>query len=320
MRLASFLLPLVMLVHTSAWQPEQGSQMVEDRPFAAPQPQVLEERIDTREVEQPGSLEERGSILSALTDIVTDLIPGLLSIFTEEERECEFVGRVNATILLDYRDLNVIIFHDTSSDSKGLHDPICFDMDLPLPFPLGSKGYRICAFDTGTFVRHGDGGCRNWGFGACVANWTDDKKTVSFCSRKASPITTTTAEKHTATRGTTTTADTTTTRTKITTSTKPATTPTTVAKTTTTHTKITTSTKPVTTTVTKTTTTPAKATSSDTQQTTISTTPKSPGTTQTAAQGTTISSSTRTGAGPMVTQQVFAAAAAGVLAAYLAAR
>jgi hypothetical protein len=106
--------------------------------------------------------------------------------------------------------LNVVIFHDTSSDYKSLQNSICFDQDLPLPLNIGSKTYRICAFETGTFIRHGDGGCRNWGFGACFKRTND--KTVSFCRREAAATPTTTPQKATTTTRFTTTTDATTTR------------------------------------------------------------------------------------------------------------
>lgn len=212
MRLATVLLPLVVLVHTSAWQLGQRHQMVEDRAFAVPQSHVLDERVDSREVEEPRALHgtRKAAVLGVLVSLIADIIPGLLSILDQEDRECQFIGKVNATVLLDYRDLNVVIFHDTSSNYEGLQNSICFDQDLPLPLDIGSKTYRICAFETGTFIRHGDGGCRNWGFGACFKRTND--KTVSFCRREAAATPTTTPQKATTTTRFTTTTEATTTR------------------------------------------------------------------------------------------------------------
>ena len=125
MRLVNFLLPLVVIVHISALQlaPDQRHQMVEGGAFAAPHPHALEERIDIRTAEQPRSLMEKASILDSLITLVTDLIPGLLSIFTQEERECEFVGQVNASILLAHRDLNVIIFTTQVATTRACTTP-----------------------------------------------------------------------------------------------------------------------------------------------------------------------------------------------------
>ena len=177
MRLSTFLLPLG-LTCTSASKLAQTNE---------PRAALPDQDVEGQDATPARSLSGGVGVVADLISLVTGIIPGLLDIIDEEDRECKFIGQVRAAVLLAYRDVNVVIFHDTSSNYKGLHDPICFDTALPLPLGFGNKDYRICAFDTGTFVRSGDAGCRNWGYGECAKRINDN--TVSFCRRDVAATT-----------------------------------------------------------------------------------------------------------------------------------
>ncbi|RYP47173.1 hypothetical protein DL768_006723 [Monosporascus sp. mg162] len=138
---------------------------------------------------QSETLKERIPVLRALGDLidglVNGLIPGLIDLANQEDKECRFVGEVNATVLLAYEDMNVVVFHDELSSIGGLRNRVCYEKGTPRLF--NDKIYTICVFEEGQFIRSGDGGCRNWGFGGCTAQTSD--KTVNFCRRTTEPTT-----------------------------------------------------------------------------------------------------------------------------------
>ncbi|RYP47547.1 hypothetical protein DL769_011309 [Monosporascus sp. CRB-8-3] len=138
---------------------------------------------------QSETLKERNPVLRALggliDGLVDGLIPGLIDLANQEDKECRFVGEINATVLLTYQDMNVVVFHDERSSIGGLHNPVCYEKDTPRLF--NDKIYTICVFEEGQFIRSGDGGCRNWGFGGCAAKTSD--RTVNFCRRTTEPTT-----------------------------------------------------------------------------------------------------------------------------------
>ncbi|KID90361.1 hypothetical protein MAJ_10977, partial [Metarhizium majus ARSEF 297] len=128
-------------------------------------------------------------LIDIVDGLVNGLIPTLMDLATQGEKECRFVGEMTATLLLNYNDTNVVIFQDQKGSIQGLQDRICYEKAIPQFF--SDKVYQICVFTEGEFIRSGDGGCRNWGFGKCAKTTSD--VAVNFCRRTANaPITTTT--------------------------------------------------------------------------------------------------------------------------------
>lgn len=131
--------------------------------------------------EQSTSAEPRALPFAALPGLILDLIPQFIKLANEEDAECQFVDAVVKIATLSYRDMNVVMFKDKKSSYSKLVDRTCFEQDLPLAF-FRTKTYTICVFKQGQFVRAGDGGCRNWGYGGCR---TVNDRTINFCVRTA---------------------------------------------------------------------------------------------------------------------------------------
>ncbi|KAK3385529.1 hypothetical protein B0H63DRAFT_560112 [Podospora didyma] len=146
----------------------------------------------TTEAGDPADLELNANARNPAGEILgiaTDIIQELVDLAGEEDKECKFTNRVGTVILLDYRDLNALVFSDRKASTANLQGAYCFEVDLPLAF-FRHKKYKICAFEKGKFVRPGDGGCRSWGFGGCYTRSND--RTVSFCNRIPNPTSTVT--------------------------------------------------------------------------------------------------------------------------------
>ncbi|RYP77371.1 hypothetical protein DL771_001166 [Monosporascus sp. 5C6A] len=138
---------------------------------------------------QSETLKERIPFLRPLgiliDGLVDGLIPTLIDVANQEDKECRFIGEINATVLLNYEDMNVVVFHDEQSSIGELHNRVCYEKDTPRLF--NDKIYTICVFEEGQFIRSGDGGRRNWGFGGCATRISD--RTVNFCRRTTEPTT-----------------------------------------------------------------------------------------------------------------------------------
>lgn len=51
-------------------------------------------------------------LIDIVDGLVNGLIPTLMDLATQGEKECRFVGEITETLLLNYNDKNVIIFQD----------------------------------------------------------------------------------------------------------------------------------------------------------------------------------------------------------------
>lgn len=143
------------------------------------------------EINSNTALDERSNPTLVIAGLIIDLIPDIINLIQEEDRECAFVGQSRDLIAMNFPDMDVIVYKDLRSNAKGLRELQCYETDLDLAF-FREKTYRVCIFRDGRFVLSGDQGYRNWGFKGCHKSRNPpDSPTVDFCSRSSASQTST---------------------------------------------------------------------------------------------------------------------------------
>ncbi|KAK4449709.1 hypothetical protein QBC34DRAFT_404694 [Podospora aff. communis PSN243] len=133
----------------------------------------------------PEAIEARNPIILAISIFnFASNVFNLVSFFEDlEEREEQFVKTALAELSRAYPEYNILIYHN----QKSQYDFVDYAHDhyeLDLPSPAGTKGYEIFVLTTGTFVRAGAAGWRNWGVSGC---YTRSDNVVVFGDRKNCP-------------------------------------------------------------------------------------------------------------------------------------
>ncbi|KAK0622758.1 hypothetical protein B0T14DRAFT_601443 [Immersiella caudata] len=135
--------------------------------FSAPTAEVIPPSPDLAQ-RAPDTIETRNPIVLAIS--IFSLVSNVFNIFSFfedlEEREEQFVKTTLAELSRAYPKYNILIYHNQKSEydfADYAHD----HYELDLPSPAGTKGYEIFVLTTGTFVRAGAAGWRNWGVSGC---------------------------------------------------------------------------------------------------------------------------------------------------------